>query len=191
MSFMRNLFTRCDSSELPLDLTEDILGRHLDRDFCVFPMAEEPSSFSDVKSLSDRLGIELPVDFCAHICGKFPGIYVEVKEEIWPRPKLHDVGPFWTFLYGLHTFTPRSESEDWMRIEHVAQSFLSTTGHKAAPILQIVGDSDIYCVTTDGGIAHYNHETNELAPQTISFWDLFDREVQALKERKRRRLADA
>jgi hypothetical protein len=178
------LHTHDNSPWPPPDLTEEILGRHLDRDFRVFPMSDNNALADTLATLGNRFGVAFPTEFCGHVCGRFPGIFIEVKEEAWPRPNLYDVGPFWSFLYGLHTFTPCSDGEDWMRLDAVTYNFQEATGHIAAPILKIIGDADVYCVTNEGGIARYNHETNELDPETVGFWALFEREVKELKERK-------
>jgi hypothetical protein len=172
------------------DLTEAILGRHLDGDFIVFPMAESRQSIAQVKAVGRRLGITYPPEFLAHVSGRFPGIYVEAKEEIWPRPKLYDVGPFWSFLYALHTFTSAAESESWMRLDTAAESFRKT-GLGAAPVLQIVGDADLYCVDPEGRLVQFKHETNELEPVELTFWQLFEREVSELRKRKNRKKAKA
>jgi hypothetical protein len=171
----------------PQDQTEAILGRHLDGDFIVFPMAEVKQFVAQVSVIGSKFGIAYPPDFIAHVCGRFPGIYVEVKEKVWRRPKLHDVGPFWSFLYALHTFTPAPESEPWMRLDMAAESFRKETGLSAAPVLRIVGDADLYCVDPDGRLVQFKHETNELEPVQLSFWELFEREIGELRSRKDRK----
>lgn len=168
----------------PRDETETILGRHLDRDFRVYPMADSQQTMPQVEAISRRHGIRYPVEYVAHLCGRFPGIYVEVKEEVWPRPKLYDVGPFWTFLYGLHTYTPTVDSDPWMRLDDSAKSFQSETGLCAAPILKIFNDADLFCVDAHGHIVQFIHETNELKPTNLTFWQLFEREVRELRTRK-------
>jgi len=167
----------------------EILNRYLDKDFQVFPMAEGTASFDEVKQVGDKFGVVLPEEYVAHVCGQFPGIFVEVKENVWPRAKEFDVGPFWTFLYAIHTFTPRSESEDWMRMDHVTQELCDATGQVAVPILRIVSDADYYCVNQQGEIVRYCHETDELEPVAMGFWELFEYEIKELKERKMKRVA--
>lgn len=171
-----------------VDQTETILEKHLDRDFRVFPMADEQCTPAQVDAISKRFGIQYPSQFVAHICGRFPGIYVEVKEDIWPRPKPYDVGPFWTFLYAVHTFTPSLDSENWMRLDLAAEQFQERTGLIAAPIFKVVGDANVYCVDQDGKLTSYDHEANALEPVEIGFWELFEREVAALVERKVRKV---
>src|SRR5947209_11232550 len=120
----------------PKDRTQEILARHLDGDFRAFPMAESQQEIAQVEAIGRKVGIAYPPEFTAHICGRFPGIYVEVKEEVWARPKMYDVGPFWSFLYALHTFTSAAESAPWMRLDNAAESFRLQTGLLAGPVLQ-------------------------------------------------------
>jgi hypothetical protein len=132
------------------------------------------------------LGVRFPEAFIAHVCGWLPGACVLAREDVWPRPKPFDAGPFWTFLYGLHTFTPLRESEDWMRLDLAGRRFQEQTGLAAAPILKIQGDANVFCVDASGSILAYDHEQNSLTPEGADFWQLFEREVSALAERKKR-----
>jgi hypothetical protein len=185
MNFIKKLF----GDGLPADQTEDILGNHLDGDFRVYPMAKTPTSLAQIEALEQRFGVKYPRELAAHICGRFPGLILEVKEEIWPRPQAYDTGPFWSFLYGLHTFTSAPESEDWMRLDVAAETFQRETGLAAAPILQVIGDADVYCADAQGQIVRFDHETGELEAVGLNFWQLFEREVQELcvrKEKKKR-----
>jgi hypothetical protein len=63
------------------DQTEEILSRHLDSDFTVFPMADRRATTKHLDALSTSLGVRFPREFRAHILGQFPGIYVEVLFE--------------------------------------------------------------------------------------------------------------
>jgi hypothetical protein len=173
------------------DRTEAILGRHLDQEFRVFPMAESEQQISQIEAIGRELDVTYPLEFQAHVCGRFPGIFVEVKEEIWPRPEMYAVGPFWSFLYALHTFTPDFESEPWMRLDSAAAKFREDTGLHAAPVLKIVGDADVYCVDTYGKLVQFHHETLELEPIELSFWELFEREIRELRTRKDRKKGQA
>src|SRR5262249_44230490 len=183
---LRNPFSK--SRSMP-DETEAILGRHLDGDFIVFPMADRRGTTAQLEAIGSRFGVHYPAEFVAHVCGRFPGIYVEAKETVWPRPKQYDVGPFWSFLYGLHTYTPTSESEPWMRLDIVAQEFQDKTGLGGAPILAIVGDADVYCTTKHGSIVRFRHETNELETVAPGFWQVFEDEIRQLRERKDKKRA--
>jgi hypothetical protein len=188
LKMFRSFFSKNDR---PPDRTEEILARHLDRDFIVFPMAESTASLQDLDAIAERFSVTFPAEFVGHLCGRIPGVYVEVKESLWPRPKLNDVGPFWSFLYGVHSFTPCSTSEDWMRLDHVAQRFQDGTGHKCVPILKVIGDANVYCVDSSGSIVRYDHETNSLSAEPGDFWTVFEREIEQLTGRKVRKVTDA
>ncbi len=166
-----------------------ILGKYLDGDFRICPMAETPVSPAQIEAIGRQFGVGYPAELAAHICGRFPGVYVEVKEELWPRTKPFDVGPFWSFLYAVHTFTSAPGSEEWMRLDGAAASFRQRSGLAAAPILKIVGDADVYCVDAGAQILRYDHELNELTPANKSFWEIFEYEIAELAARKERKKA--
>lgn len=174
--------------KLPPDPVWPILERHTSPDHKIYPMAEHQSVVRQVEEVARELGVTFPPDYIAHLTGRFPGVYVEAKPEIWPRAKMFDVAPFWSFLYGVHTFTASRDSEPWMRLSHVGAEFQKDTGLKAAPILKVVGDADVYCVDADGVISRYAHETNELGPvEFTTFTALFDHEIQELRARTDRK----
>ena len=188
MKLTRKLFSQGGSGKPP-DETEAILSRHLDGDFRVFPMAETETSAAQIEAIGRTYSVVYPQELVAHICGRFPGLYVEVKEEIWPRPKPYEVGAFWSFLHALHTFTSAPESPDWMRLDHAAESFQKGTRLMAAPVLKVVGDADLYCVDPDGRLVRFIHEENKLEPLPIGFWQLFESEIAELRARKEQKKA--
>jgi hypothetical protein len=172
------------------DRTLEILKKHLDGDFRVLPLAETEVSREQIAAIGARLGVAYPPALADHVCGRFPGMYVEVKENVWPRPREFDVGPFWSFLYAVHTYTSAPESEPWMRLDHAAETFRARTGLVAAPVLKIEGDADVYCVDAIGGLCRFDHETNELRPVEGDYWSILDREIGALRARKDRKRAE-
>ena len=124
MSLLTSLFG--SGKKFPPDQTREILARHLNADFRVFPLAEQRLRAEEVLDAGKRLGVPLPPEFIAHVAGEFPGVYVEAKAEVWPRPKELDVGPFWSFLYAIQTFTASPDSEEWMRMESVGHRLHQT-----------------------------------------------------------------
>jgi hypothetical protein len=184
MGFLGKLMGRRGPLE---DRTEAILRKYLDGEFRVSPMAEGNARAEQVDEVGRRYGVSYPTDFTAHVCGRFPGMYVEVKESVWPRPKENDVGPLWSFLYALHTYTPVPTSEPWMRLADAAESFQKQTGLHAAPVLKRVGDRDLYFVDSQGALVRFRHEESTLEPVKLNFWELLDLEVRELAERKARK----
>ena len=176
------------------DRTIELLEAYLDEDLQVFPMAPNKSSARDIKDVEIKLGIQFPEEYKIHLLGSGDevignrGIYVEVLETIWQRPNVLDVGPFWSFLYGLHTYTASKQSEEWMRLEVAGKEFFENTGIKAVPILKIVGDADLYCVDENSKIGMYRHEENNIETLNMNFWEVLDYELRELKDRKQRKI---
>lgn len=181
------LFTKLFGKGAPPDQTTSILERHLTGDFKVFPLAENTTSTDQIRAVAKSLGVSFPGELVSHLSGRFPGIFVEAKEEVWPRPKQLDVGPFWSFLYAVHTYTASPHSEDWMRLEVVGQQFKNETGLAAVPVLRLVGDANVYCVGEQGEMLRFDHELGTLEPVEGSFFQVFEREVSALVERAARK----
>lgn len=178
-----SLLSKIFRSSPPPDQTIEILNRHLTGDFRVSPMAEKRSTIATVQAVAKRLGVTFPPELVAHLTGEFPGIFIEAKEEVWPRPKLYDVGPFWSFLYAVHTYTAASDSSNWMRIEFAANEFQQNTGLDAVPVLAIKGDANIYCLNPESKLVRFDHELNTLEPIEMGFFQLFEQEVTALRQR--------
>ena len=178
------------------DKTMEILEKYLDNDFRVSPMAPNKSTIDDIKKIEQTFNIKFPEEYIAHLLAENAevlgerGIYIEVKEEIWPRAKEYDVGPFWSFLYGIHTFTASEESADWMRLEIAGKQFIEETGINAVPILQIIGDANLYCVNELGKIFQYDHEQNIIEDVGMGFWELFEKELKELKDRKEMKIKE-
>jgi hypothetical protein len=166
------------------DQTHDIMVRRHKDGMIAFPMGEGTATPELVAQLGENFGVTFPSAFVAHICGKFPGIYVEVKKEVWPEAKEFDVGPFWTFLRGFYTFSPLSMSEDWMRLDYRTRALQEQTGLVIAPVLKRIGDPNVVCVDSHGALQELDNSTYELTPLDGDFWAVLDREWRELAERK-------
>lgn len=173
------------------DRTIEILENYLDSDFTIYPMAETDAELEPLDELGARLGVRFPAEFVAHVTGAFPGIYLEVKPEVWPPADVFAVGPFWTFLRAIHTFTPAPSSADWMRIADRAAELSEQVGAPLAPVLAIQGDADVFCVDATGQLVRFDHELGEVTPdEAADFWELFEREVADLVARRTRYLEE-
>lgn len=175
-----------------LDRTWELMQKHLDKEsFYIVSSHESVPSESQLTALAAKLGCIFPEEFIAHSTNKFGGLYVEVREELWPRPKPLDVGPFWSFLYGLFTYNISEGIPDFMNLRTNAEEFQTETGHKAIPFLKIIGDADVYCFDPSGIVVRWNHELNELEQDKRTFFEILDQELMDLVDRKDRKLADA
>lgn len=172
------------------DPVKEVLDRYVDQDFKLFACGENVPSEAEITEFESMAGFMLPKDFRAFSMSSLGGIYIEVKEQVWPRAKEFDVGPFWTFLYGLFTFGFGTDIPEWMDIRIQTLTFRGETGHQVVPFLKIVGDADLYCFDKSGRVRRWRHETDELDPVDGCFLDVFELEVKDLKDRKGRKKTD-
>lgn len=63
-------------------------------------MGNEPSE-QGIKAFEKEYNTNLPADFREFTMSPLGGLYMEVREDIWPEAKLYDVGPFWSFCRGI------------------------------------------------------------------------------------------
>jgi hypothetical protein len=171
------------------DRTWALMQKHLDAESFYMLSSHDSAPTPDaLLAVFQELGCRAPEEFLEHATNRFGGLYVDVKEELWPRPKEFDVGPFWTFLYGLYTLNISEGIPEIMNLETRAREFQAETGLTAIPFLKIISDADVYCFTENGDIARWSHETNELAPEAKSFFELLDYELGELVDRRDRKL---
>lgn len=172
------------------DRTWELMQKHLDAEafYIVSSQGSAPSE-ADLQRTASDLGCVFPDDFVAHSSNKYGGLYVEVREELWPRAKEFDVGPFWSFLYGLFTLNISEGIPEFMDLTANAREFQTETGLQAVPFMKIIGDADVYCFNTAGQITRYNHELSELELVDRSFFEVLDFELAELVSRRDRKLA--
>ncbi len=86
----------------PKDRTEEIINLIWDGDdYYLVAAGKDAPSRRLVLEVAAKHGVCLPSDYVAHATGQWGSPYLEVREHVWPRHKAGDVGPFWSFLYGL------------------------------------------------------------------------------------------
>ncbi len=166
------------------DRTESIINLIWNRDFYYLVTAgkDAPSS-RQVEDFAAEYGVALPEDYLAHAIGHWGSLYIEVKEDFWPRHKAYDVGPFWSFLYGLFVYAYSDNAPDWMLIRTATERF-KAMGHQVIPFLKIIGDADVYCFNSEGRIQRYLHEEDGFRNYDGSFFDLLKQEFLELDKRR-------
>ena len=78
-------------------------------------MGNEPSE-QDIKDFENQYGINLPADFREFTMSPLGGLYMEVREEIWPQAKQYDIGPFWSFCRGIIVYGIANGIPDFLDI---------------------------------------------------------------------------
>ena len=149
----------------------------------------EPSE-ADVAAFEADVGFRLPDEFREFTMSGLGGLFMEVREEFWPRPKVFDVGPFWTFLYALKVFGIAKGIPDWLDIRVQFREFKAEGFGDLIPFLQRVGDADKYCFDSAGRIIRWSHEeSEERKAEDITFGALLMREIRELEDRQQRKSA--
>jgi len=171
------------------DRTEEIINLIWDRDeYELVAAGKDAPSKKMVKGVASKYGVRVPADYLAHVVGPWGSPYLVVRENIWPRHKAGDVGPFWSFLYGVFVYAYSEEAPDWMQIGGAAQKFLQM-GHRVLPIVKVIGDADVYCLDRDGKIQRWKHELDSFEAFDGTFFDLLEHEFKELDGRRKRKKA--
>ncbi|MDD1794802.1 hypothetical protein L4D06_06850 [Enterovibrio makurazakiensis] len=165
------------------DKTQELLNTIWCDDYYVVAAGESAPSKSQLNGFAQKFGVKFPKEYVAHSVNPFGGLYLEVKEEYWPRASVGEVGPFWSFLYGLTTYAFSDEAPDWMRIDIAASEF-KDMGHTVVPILKVMGDADVYCVNELGDIVRWSHEEDIFESFDGGFFDLLSFELKELEDRR-------
>lgn len=166
-----------------------VLEKFIDGDFSMFACGKDAPAESAIREFEQVIGFSLPKDFRDFSKSPLGGIYIEVRPEIWPRAKAHEVGPFWSFLYGVFVFGFGKDIPDSMDIRSQTSEFQQNTQTKLVPFLKILGDADLYCFDEQGAVRRWDHETGQAELVNKTFAEVFANEVEELRKRKERKKA--
>src|SRR5262249_53174604 len=112
-----------------------------------------------------------------------------VREELWPRSQALQVGPAWSFAYGLKVFGIAADIPDWLDIRVQYREFSEEGFPALVPFLQVECDADRYCFDREGRIIKWDHEEPEIQePLASSFSDLLLKEIRELEVRRDRKV---
>lgn len=143
----------------------------------------------EVQAFEQQIGFRLPEDFREFTLSPLGGLYIEVKEELWPRAELGEVGPFWSFLYGIKVFGLALEVPEWLDMRIQYEEMRSLEVGNLVPFMQIEGDSDLYCFDDHGSIVKWHHDDIEDQEVVeLTFAQLLLSELKELEQRKERKL---
>lgn len=171
------------------DQTRDIINLIWNREkYYLVAAGESAPARAALEAFASEYGVVFPEQYLAHASGSLGGLYLEVREEFWPRHKAYDVGPFWSFLYGVFTHALSDEAPEWMQLRPAADEFREM-GHQVVPFLKIIGDADVYCFDSSGSIQRWSHEEDIFEPFEGGFFDLLRQELLDLEDRRKRKEA--
>jgi hypothetical protein len=170
---------------MPLDEITNYFRSYDKKSYVVFAQYGNEPSLEDVTRFEAKVGFRFPEEFRQFAVHPLGGVYMEVKEEIWPRPKEYDVGPFWSFLYGVYVYSLSSKAPEFLRMEPAWERMRDAGQPGLVPFLKVVGNADPYCFTAEQRIVIWRHEMpNEPEPVAGSFSEVVMGEIRALEERK-------
>jgi hypothetical protein len=152
--------------------------------YAVACQGHEPGE-DDVAAFETVAGFRMPDEFREFTMSSLGGLYLEVREELWRRAKEFDVGPFWSFLYGIKVFGIAEDIPDWLdiRVQYKEMNDSGVIG--LVPFLQLVGDADCYCFDSTGTIIQLSREEpEERRPIALTFSELLMQEIRELEIRK-------
>ena len=152
-------------------------------------MGNEPSE-EDIVTFEKSVGMNLPQEFREFTMSPLGGLYMNVKEEVWPQAKQYDVGPFWSFCRGIIVYGIAKDIPEFLDIR-VKTKQLHELGYKSyIPFLSIVGNGDeIFCFDKDQNIVLLDYyQTGETDSVEGVFSDCLMKQIQELEERKDRKV---
>jgi SMI1 / KNR4 family (SUKH-1) len=163
--------------------------RNYDREsFAVFACGRDAPSEADIAEFEQQVGFALPDEFRSFAMSPLGGLYIEVREELWPRPQLYEVGPFWTFLYAVKVFGIADSTPEWLDLRVQHQQFVDEGITDLVPVLAVQGDPSRFCYNREGELILWHHDDPDVrTPVGRSFSDQLLFELAELEERLRRK----
>ena len=170
---------------MSLKQIEGYFRKYDKKSYEVFSQQGSAPSTADVAAFEERVGFHFPAEFREFAVHPLGGLYMAVKEELWPRPKAYDVGPFWSFLYGIAVFGLSTKAPDWLQMSEAWLRLSEGGNSQLLPFLKVIGDPDLYCFTRDQKIVIWRHEIPD-EPEEVaeSFSEVLMSEIHELEKRK-------
>lgn len=148
-------------------------------------MGHEPSE-EEIQAFENQHHIKLSDEFRTFTMSPLGGLYMEVREEVWPQAKAFDVAPFWTFCRGIMVYGLSDVIPDFLNLRLKTQALHEEGFMDYIPFLSIIGDGNrIFCFDKTNQIVSLDwYETGETEPVEGSFSECLLKEIEALEERK-------
>lgn len=107
-----------------------------DDTFQVFTASRTPPTEDEIDAIATKTGIAVPKALRAFLL-RYGVLVVEVKADVWPRPKEFDVGPAWQFQYGVRVLGAGKKVPKELRIESAITA--ATTKAGVVPYFRRIG----------------------------------------------------
>lgn len=174
---------------MPLHEIDSYFRKYDKKSYEVFSQQGTEPSMTDVIAFETHIGFRLPAEFREFAVHPLGGLYMAVKEELWPRARKYELGPFWSFLYGFMVYGLSPDAPDWLQISRAWRQMSNDGYPQFVPFLKVIGDPDPYCFRPDQKIVIWRHETpTEGEEVDKSFSEVLMWEIRELEGRKDRRI---
>lgn len=113
-----------------------------------------------LNELEGLLGRPLPSDYRA-FQEKYGALYIEVKEEVWPRAEAGVVGPFWTFNYGFAVLGLGHEVPDFLDVRYAMREMRHADPDRQSwlPVFRwFAGNGDCVCYDENDRLVEWRHD---------------------------------
>lgn len=134
-----------------------------------------------VESLEKSLDWSLPSPFREFIMSPLGGLYIEVREDVWPRPK-PSAKPTWRHQFGLKIFGLSVPIPEWLDLREEILRLPEEEGD-LVPFMARTGATISYCFDLDGKIISWSAADGRREDVPLGFEDLVLRELQDLGKR--------
>lgn len=127
------------------------------------------------------LDFRFPEPFRQFTLSPLGGLYIEVREELWPRPQAGDE-PGWRDQFGLKVFGLCAPIPEWLDLrEEVLR--LPEQEADLIPIMALVGCESRFCYDLDGALLQWSPD-GARSLVGLDFAELVMRELGALEARR-------
>jgi hypothetical protein len=141
-------------------------------------------SLAQLEAVEASLGCALPPEFREFTLSPLGGLYIEVLEAHWPRPKAR-TRPSWRDQFGLKIFGLSVPIPQWLDLrEEILQ--LPEEESDLIPCMARTGTNDRYCFDLDGQLVKWSARSRQRVPVELGFNRLVIKELQELEQRRLR-----
>lgn len=175
---------------MPLQKVNDYFRNYDKKTYQVVACGEDMPSEEDIAAFEKQYNIRFPDEFREFTMSPLGGLYMNVKEEVWPQAKQYDIGPFWSFCRGIIVYGISKDIPEFLDIRARTKELHDEGFTDYIPFLSIIGNGDeIFCFDRDNKIVLLDYYSDGgAAPVEGSFSDCLMQQISELEERKNRKV---
>lgn len=165
-------------------------SNYLDKDFRLLGAVIPPTA-DQLAELRSTLNCHFPQEYFDYLA-EHGATYLQVKEEVWPKPKQYEVRPAWEMMPAIIVLgIPSAEEEenfpDMLNLEKITTEFRPMFDSQLTPFFKWESDTIITCFDQEGKIfhLHYGDPANP-EPVTMTFNEFMESQLKKLVENKNR-----